>query len=175
MIFRKTGIHPSGQARGHAFSRSCSNITIKSATPSATACPNLAKGKAMIRSTGAAILFDQVREHDSRLPTVAPRIRLWCPRRRSRRPRYRLSRCKAVRGSNDSVGGKVAAKWEAPCYLVASCFATRSVAIAAKVQSLARARKDLRSSSVSVSSAHFVQSRANCRYSRDVIMAVSLR
>ena len=51
----------------------------------------------------------------------------------------------------------------------------QEVAIAAKVQSLARARNDFRSSSLSVSTAHFVHSRANCRYSRAVSMAVSLR
>jgi hypothetical protein len=43
------------------------------------------------------------------------------------------------------------------------------VAIAANVQSMARARNEFRSSSVSVSTAHLVHSRANWRYWLEVV------
>jgi hypothetical protein len=52
-------------------------------------------------------------------------------------------------------------------------FPIRSKVRAAKRQSRARSRNASRASFVSVSSAHLVHLRANCRYSRDVVTAVT--
>jgi hypothetical protein len=54
-------------------------------------------------------------------------------------------------------------------------FSTRPTASAAKVQSQARSRNESLISSVAASLAQFVHSRANCRYSLDVVMAAALR
>jgi hypothetical protein len=51
----------------------------------------------------------------------------------------------------------------------------RSRHSAAKVQSRARSRNAFRSSFVSASAAHSMHWWANCRYSRDVVMAIPLR
>jgi hypothetical protein len=62
---------------------------------------------------------------------------------------------------------------EAAYVLWASCFSIRSMASAAKVQSQARSSSDFLVSSVVAWSAHLAHSRANCRYSRDVVTAVT--